>query len=333
MTLVRIAVLVSILALSTLGSADGRGQAAIELTALAPAPRGPLDGVWRMTTTAQDLRSAGTPAREIVPENYGRFTYVIDRGRLAFTQEDKPACTWGYGKLELQGRRMQMRFIDGGGISPNGVVKGAGKLYIFGWVLRGGQLTLTPVKGAVSPPPTRAKPWRRISATPSRAYFSKRCPPPKKALAPPEATRTPLDGVWEVTMIPEDLRAIGTPESDIVPENYGAFVYVLDRDRFAFTQENEDACTWGYGKLKVWDHKMQWLFIDGGGISPNGAYNRPYELFVFGWSLYRDVLTLTPVKGAVSPPPTRAKPWRQVSTTPSREHFSKRCPPPQAALP
>jgi hypothetical protein len=28
-----------------------------------------------------------------------------------------------------------------------------------------------------------AKPWRRISSAPSRRFFSKRCPPPAKALS------------------------------------------------------------------------------------------------------------------------------------------------------
>jgi hypothetical protein len=55
------------------------------------------------------------------------------------------------------------------------------------------------------------------------------------------------------------------------------------------------------------------------------------ELFTFRWSLYRGVLTLSPVKGAVSPTPP--KPWLRISTTPSAGFLSTRCPPPAAALP
>jgi hypothetical protein len=57
-------------------------------------------------------------------------------------------------------------------------------------------------------------------------------------------------------------------------------------------------------------------------------------------SRYRDHLTLSPSKGEVrveavggSPANFRAKPWRLISEKPSRQYFSKRCPPPAAALP
>jgi hypothetical protein len=71
----------------------------------------------------------------------------------------------------------------------------------------------------------------------------------------------------------------------------------------------------------------------GGGIAPNGAQNKPGEHFVFGLSAYRDTLTVTAVKGAISPINFRAKPRRRLSSTSSRRFFSKRCPPPAAALP
>jgi Bacterial extracellular solute-binding protein, family 7 len=42
---------------------------------------GPLDGVWRFTSTPADLQAAGAGQADIVPENYGTYTFVIDRGR------------------------------------------------------------------------------------------------------------------------------------------------------------------------------------------------------------------------------------------------------------
>jgi hypothetical protein len=62
------------------------------------------------------------------------------------------------------------------------------------------------------------------------------------------------------------------------------------------------------------------------------AVNRPGEFFVFDFSAYRDTLTVSPVEGQISPLGFRDKPWRRVSDTPSRRYFSKRCPPPTAAL-
>jgi TRAP-type transport system periplasmic protein len=141
-----------------------------------------------------------------------------------------------------------------------------------------------------------------------------------------------LDGVYRVTTTAEDLRAAGTPAGDIIPEAYGTYTYVFDRARFAYTQENKDACTWGYGTYAVKGTQVEWRFTDGGGSGPNNAFSRAGEFFVFGWSLYRETLTLTPVPGA-SPQNFWAKPWQRISPTPSARSFSKRCPPPDNALP
>ena len=86
------------------------------------------------------------------------------------------------------------------------------------------------------------------------------------------------------------------------------------------------------GTFRVDGNRMSWTFTDGGGIAPSGAENKPGEFFVFGFSAYRDTLTVTPVEGEISPRNFRAKPWRRLSDTPSRRYFSKRCPPPAAAL-
>jgi TRAP-type transport system periplasmic protein len=142
-----------------------------------------------------------------------------------------------------------------------------------------------------------------------------------------------LDGVYQFTVTPGDLRDVGTPPGDIGPTNYGRITIVVDRGRFAQTQETKEACTWGYGTLTVRGDRFVQLFTDGGGISPDNALNKPGERISFGWSLYRDTVKLRPVKGAISPPPSMAKPWHRISTKPSRRYFSKRCPPPAKALP
>ena len=151
--------------------------------------------------------------------------------------------------------------------------------------------------------------------------------------ARPAGKAGPLDGVWQFTTTAADLRAAGVSQGDIVPENYGTWTFVIDRGRFAFTQENRQACTWAYGSLTVTGDRFEQLVTDGGGIAPNGAANKPGELFTFRWSLYRGMLTLYPVKGAVSPNPSVGKPWPRISTAPSARFLSKRCPAPAGALP
>jgi TRAP-type transport system periplasmic protein len=143
-----------------------------------------------------------------------------------------------------------------------------------------------------------------------------------------------LDGVWQYTDTAAELLATpGTAPGDAVPENYGAWTMVLDRGHFAITQEDQQACTWGYGTFTVKGNRIERLFTNGGGIAPTGAANKPGEDFSYGWSLYRGVLTLSPVQDAVSPSNFRVKPWARVSTTPSARFLSKRCPPPAGALP
>lgn len=136
---------------------------------------------------------------------------------------------------------------------------------------------------------------------------------------------TPIDGVWRMTTKFGD--APDDPDPTPLAENYGTYTFVFARGRFAFTQEYKDACTWGYGTYLVKGHQAEWSFKDGGGITPNSAYNKPGEHFVFSWSLYRGQLTLSGSPAANF----RLKPWRRISTTPARSYFSKRCPPPATA--
>jgi TRAP-type C4-dicarboxylate transport system substrate-binding protein len=148
----------------------------------------------------------------------------------------------------------------------------------------------------------------------------------RAAEAPASGAVTKIDGVWRMDT---DRRA-AAPEG--LAENWGHWIFVFDRGRFAITQENSAACTWGYGKFAVAGNRMSWTFKDGGGIAPNGAANKAGEFFVFDFSAYRDTLTVTPVQGEISPLNFRAKPWRLLADTPSRRFFSERCPPPAAAL-
>ena len=176
---------------------------------------------------------------------------------------------------------------------------------------------------------------RKAIATIERLKRAERAPPDtlpacpsghRQATGQATGSVTPIDGVYEMT----------TTRSDAVPdflaENWGKWIFVFDHGRFADTQENKEACTWGYGTFNVTGREMAWIFTDGGGIAPNGAQDKAGEFFRFGWSRYRDTLTVTPVKGAISPSNFRAKPWHRISATPSRRYFSKRCPPPAAAL-
>ena len=131
-------------------------------------------------------------------------------------------------------------------------------------------------------------------------------PRPSTARSPPATTAaaaaaTPIDGTYSVTTTLEDLKASGAAPIDWVPENWGESVYVFDRGRFATTQHNDEACTWAYGRYAVNGDVMTLDFDGGGGLAPNDRATRPGEHFGFGWSLYRDVLTLSPMEGEPAP--------------------------------
>ncbi len=139
-----------------------------------------------------------------------------------------------------------------------------------------------------------------------------------------------LDGTYRMTVAAEQVaRHDHVPVSQATPENYGDFVLVVDRGRFAFTQQNLLACTWQYGSLAVRGTVMDWRFVDGGGMAPTNAENKPGERFLWRWSLYREALTLRPI----SPRDLTEQTWRRVDAVPSRTALSKRCSLPHAALP
>jgi TRAP-type C4-dicarboxylate transport system substrate-binding protein len=140
--------------------------------------RTPLDGVWQMRTKYGDEPADPTP----VPENYGDWIFVFDRGHFADTQRYLNACTWGYGTDTVKGSQMAWTFTDGGGIQPTNAANKPGEFFRFGWSLYRDTLVVTATAGATSPLNFRGKPWHRISAIPSWRYFDKRCRPPANAL-------------------------------------------------------------------------------------------------------------------------------------------------------
>jgi TRAP-type C4-dicarboxylate transport system substrate-binding protein len=169
----------------------------------------------------------------------------------------------------------------------------------------------------------------RAGVQPLPQESAPRCAPAQatgaSASAAAPAGRTDrLDGTYRMDVSQEQWR---TADPERHPENWGTFVYVLSGGRFATTQENPDACTWAYGTYRVDGDRLDWSFVDGGGIAPDHAQNKPGEKFVFRWSRYHGTLTLTPI----SPADLGVSQWRQLSTTPSGSALSTRCPPPAQA--
>ena len=89
----------------------------------------------------------------------------------------------------------------------------------------------------------------------------------------------------------------GSLRGEVNPENYGSSKMVLDRGRVTQQQPAGDSAA---GTYTVAGHTVTLTFTRSAG---GGARTRPGEVWYFGWSLYRDQLTLAPVPGKVSPAP------------------------------
>lgn len=122
----------------------------------------PIDGVYEMTTTPDDVVAGGVhDPEELESENYGRWRFVLDRGRLRYTQSSEGATRWTEGVYEVRGDTLTFEVTDYGGEAPNGAVEKSGEVFAFRWSRYRDLLTLEAV-GESSPENFRAKPWRRI---------------------------------------------------------------------------------------------------------------------------------------------------------------------------
>jgi hypothetical protein len=119
-----------------------------------------IDGVYTLRTTPADLHAAGAAEDEIVPENYGRTTMILDRGRLTQQQSVGDSAA---GTYTVAGNTLTLTFTRSAG--GEGRTR-PGEVWDFRWSLYRDQLTLKPVAGKISPTPLLAKPWRRTGNAP-----------------------------------------------------------------------------------------------------------------------------------------------------------------------
>jgi TRAP-type C4-dicarboxylate transport system substrate-binding protein len=126
----------------------------------------PIDGVYRLDTTAAESRAAGTPPTDLVSENYGHWRFVLDRGRLYYTQSSEGASRWTRATYTVNGDILEYTVTAYGGEAPHGAAEKTGEVFTFRWSRYRDRLTLAPVKGKISPLNFRLKPWRRVGDAP-----------------------------------------------------------------------------------------------------------------------------------------------------------------------
>lgn len=144
---------------------------------------GPYDGVYRSHVSAkQQADLDGVPVDQAVPENYGDFVLMIDRGRFVWSQQNSKACTWAYGTESSSGSKMIWDFEDGGGIAPTQAYNRPGEHFVWGARLYHGTLSIRGVEPTVEISGGETWHWRRVADKPSERFLFRKCLPPAKAL-------------------------------------------------------------------------------------------------------------------------------------------------------
>lgn len=119
-----------------------------------------IDGVYSYHTTVDELRAADPDPVDVIPENYGDFQTVFNRG--LFTQA-QPLGDKEAGTFSVVGNKLTMTVTQGSGGPAH---DRPGEVFTYYWSLYRDQLTLMVVPGQVSPVGLTLKPWTRLGDAP-----------------------------------------------------------------------------------------------------------------------------------------------------------------------
>jgi TRAP-type C4-dicarboxylate transport system substrate-binding protein len=191
----------------------------------------PVDGSYRVTVRPGDL-----PAAARVPEQYGVWQIVLDRGRFRFSEDSDRADWAGDGRVRLSGHSMVWTFDDaldwGPHGAPDGVPVAGGDTLVFRWRLRGGSLVLRSAAGSL--PGLAARPLGRVGDAPSQQ---------------PLENASVLQGTWAANLTPAVILA-HHQDSSSIPDNAGPLRFTVRGSRFRLTQRAPDGVHWTVGTLR-----------------------------------------------------------------------------------
>jgi hypothetical protein len=240
-----------------------------------------VDGVYRADITPEQLRSTpGADSDEADdPGNVGHFRLELREGRFRVSGSSDGDDQEGTFSLDGD----MLTFHNWNNEDD----------FSYKASLYRGALTLR--KTGAGPTIFAVHPWRRIGDATS------------------VGAHTPIDGIYTLTTTREEsARAAGESPQETFSENYGRWRFVFDRGLLRYTQASEGASRWTTATYDVDGHTLTMEVTDYGGEAPNGAAEKTGEVFTYGWSLYRDRLTLEPVKGKISPAGWLVRPLRRV---------------------
>jgi TRAP-type C4-dicarboxylate transport system substrate-binding protein len=243
----------------------------------------PVDGTYDLAVRPGDL-----PTVTRVPEQYGRWQIVLDRGRFRLS-EDSDGADWAAdGRVRVSGETMTWTFDDaldwGPHGAPDGVPVAGGDKLVFRWRRSDHSLVLTS-QGPL--PGLSVRPLERVADAPSQ-----------QRLRDPAA----IQGAWASNVTVADYERFGDPSG--IPDNTGPLRLTIHGRRCRWTQQAPDGFHWGNGTCRFAGDTLEFdqTTTDGGG---------PGAPLFLRWSVFHDRLTLRPAPG-LSPVVWGYHPWRKV---------------------
>jgi hypothetical protein len=247
----------------------------------APGAARPVDGVYALRIAPHQL-----PASERLPETYGSWQIVLDRGRFRLTERSAYAHWFADGQVRVNGNEMSWKVVDADALAPqpDGVPLRRGETLDLRWQRTGGTLTLrskraTPALAALS-----VMPLVRIAAAPSQQ---------------PLENTAAIQGTWVTSATAADVLAHhGDPGS--IADNTGPLRLTVHGDRCRWTQHTPDGDNSGAGTCRFAGDTFE--------FDPAGANSTPMFLH---WSVYHGRLVFHVAPG-LSAESWTYHPWRNV---------------------
>jgi TRAP-type C4-dicarboxylate transport system substrate-binding protein len=248
----------------------------------------PVDGRYELSIRASDL-----PAAVRLPEQYGRWQIVLDRGHFRLTQGSDGANWTADGSVRVSGDKMTWSVSDAYDESPHNAPDGPplrpGDQLRFRWHRSAAQLGLHALDSQPELPSLGVRTLQRIGDAPGQ----------QQVIDP-----TPLFGTWKLTITAQDFVA---HDADLngVPDNSGPMTLTVGASRCGWSQRAPNGLSSARGTCRFAGNTLE---LDWSSVDPKTAA-APY---FFEWSVFHDRLTLRRSPG-FSPDGWAYRPWRRVA--------------------